>query len=365
MLGAEGGISLGPLFGAGGLALALIDTDGRVVACSQALGRLVGYAVSSIRGAPFLRLFDPKDHAALEAGAEARLRIRAGGVGWARVRWVEAGAELAGRELRLAIVEATTELHEARAEGHAAERRLEQIAEQIPDGFFLLSADLKKIVFASSGIVRLVGAELAAVDVPRPDLTLVHPDDQARLQEAAGLFRREPTELQFRLLHRDGSPHCWLRMRTFPLHDPGGVLTGMGGILEDVTARRHVAEMLTLARQHAARLVQAVQDPSGLLARGLEGATSGLGIGEGLSEDDGAAPTFEARIATLTPREREVMEFLVVGASTKGIAAELSLSPKTIEVYRARVMRKMDVGSIAALVRFALLRGGAVERPEA
>lgn len=60
------------------------------------------------------------------------------------------------------------------------------------------------------------------------------------------------------------------------------------------------------------------------------------------------------RVARLTRREQQVMDLVVTGMANKAVAAELSLSPKTVEVYRANVMAKMEVGSLAELVRTAL-----------
>jgi two-component system, LuxR family, response regulator FixJ len=61
-----------------------------------------------------------------------------------------------------------------------------------------------------------------------------------------------------------------------------------------------------------------------------------------------------ARIALLTPREREVMDLVVSGKANKEIAAVLDLSAKTVETHRARVMDKMQANSVADLVRMAL-----------
>jgi two-component system response regulator FixJ len=61
------------------------------------------------------------------------------------------------------------------------------------------------------------------------------------------------------------------------------------------------------------------------------------------------------RFTQLTPREREVMELVIAGKANKVIASDLGLSPKTVEVHRASVMRKMQVHSVADLVRAALL----------
>jgi FixJ family two-component response regulator len=61
----------------------------------------------------------------------------------------------------------------------------------------------------------------------------------------------------------------------------------------------------------------------------------------------------QARIATLTPREREVMALVVAGKVNKQIAALLGTVEKTIKVHRARVMQKLGVRSVADLVRLA------------
>ena len=64
--------------------------------------------------------------------------------------------------------------------------------------------------------------------------------------------------------------------------------------------------------------------------------------------------SFEAtrkRFATLSARETEVMELIVQGAANKEVAARLGLSPKTVEVHRANVMRKTVSNSLAELVR--------------
>jgi len=63
------------------------------------------------------------------------------------------------------------------------------------------------------------------------------------------------------------------------------------------------------------------------------------------------------RIASLSPRERQVMEGLVAGLSNKMIARDYNISPRTIEMYRANVMTKMQAGSLSELVRLALQAG--------
>lgn len=64
-----------------------------------------------------------------------------------------------------------------------------------------------------------------------------------------------------------------------------------------------------------------------------------------------------ARVASLTPREHQVMQGLVAGRSNKVIAREYEISPRTVEVYRANVMTKMQAGTLSELVRFAIRAG--------
>ncbi|WP_027233211.1 response regulator [Phyllobacterium sp. UNC302MFCol5.2] len=61
--------------------------------------------------------------------------------------------------------------------------------------------------------------------------------------------------------------------------------------------------------------------------------------------------SFEQRLATLTPREREVLDHVVTGQLNKQIAGDLGTVEKTIKVHRSRMMVKMDVKTIAELVR--------------
>jgi FixJ family two-component response regulator len=62
-----------------------------------------------------------------------------------------------------------------------------------------------------------------------------------------------------------------------------------------------------------------------------------------------------ARYESLTPRQREVMALVVAGKLNKQIAAELNTVEKTIKFHRARVMKKMEVTSVAELVRIAAI----------
>lgn len=69
---------------------------------------------------------------------------------------------------------------------------------------------------------------------------------------------------------------------------------------------------------------------------------------------ESAEDALRSRLARLTPREREVLDLLVEGLSHREIAARLTISPRTVEVYKARMMEKLQCRSLAELIRAAL-----------
>jgi two-component system response regulator FixJ len=73
--------------------------------------------------------------------------------------------------------------------------------------------------------------------------------------------------------------------------------------------------------------------------------------------DNSAREEAEARLAELSPRERDVLQGLVAGKINKVIAHELGISPRTVEVYRANLMAKTGARSVSELMRIALTAG--------
>jgi len=73
---------------------------------------------------------------------------------------------------------------------------------------------------------------------------------------------------------------------------------------------------------------------------------------------NGPSIDYSRRYATLTPREREVMELVVAGRHNREIAELLGISVRTVEVHKARVMQKIEVTTLADLVRQQLQNAG-------
>jgi two-component system response regulator FixJ len=76
-----------------------------------------------------------------------------------------------------------------------------------------------------------------------------------------------------------------------------------------------------------------------------------------VSPRDEIAAELSAKLASLSERERQVLHGLVAGQTNKEIARDFDLSPRTVEVYRAKLMTKLQASSISELIRFAMRVG--------
>lgn len=120
---------------------------------------------------------------------------------------------------------------------------------------------------------------------------------------------------------------------------------------------RDVAEALRLGAagyllkgSPASELVQAIQTVQ-QGRRYLGGEVADLAV-QGLTQREPPA-----LVDTLSARERQIVALVVRGSSSSEIAALLHLSPKTVDSYRSRLMAKIGVGDVPALVRFAIRAG--------
>jgi two-component system, LuxR family, response regulator FixJ len=120
---------------------------------------------------------------------------------------------------------------------------------------------------------------------------------------------------------------------------PAIVITGHGDVPLAVEAMKAGAVDFIEKPFNQETILHAVQ---AALERGFEG--------EG--RDD---PAVAARLATLSERERQVLEGLVAGHPNKTIAYDLGISPRTVEVYRANLMTKMGARSLSELIRMAII----------
>jgi two-component system response regulator FixJ len=89
----------------------------------------------------------------------------------------------------------------------------------------------------------------------------------------------------------------------------------------------------------------------------LASVRAALKVQDGQAGQQAARAAIAERLGGLSARERQVLDGLVAGLPNKTIAYDLGISPRTVEIYRANVMTKMEAASLSDLVRMALVGG--------
>jgi len=120
-----------------------------------------------------------------------------------------------------------------------------------------------------------------------------------------------------------------------------------------LTGRGDIALAVEAMKSGAGDFIEKPYDNRTLLDA-IEAAVARLGARE---RETQAIKAAREQIEGLTPREREVLLGLIEGKANKIIAYELDISPRTVEIYRANLMDKLDVRSVAETVRIAFAAG--------
>jgi DNA-binding NarL/FixJ family response regulator len=195
----------------------------------------------------------------------------------------------------------------------------------ITDGLRLLidgHADMKVVALANSGLEAVrrsldVKPDVVVLDQAMPEM---NGTDAARLIRA----RRESIRVVILSMHSNAQ------------HVERALQAGASGYVLKSAAGAELVDAIRAV--HAGRRYLSAPLAEELLDRMLE--TRG-----------------EDPLARLSARERQVLKLLAEGHSIVRIATKLSLSRKTVETYRERLMEKLDVGDLPALVKFALKQG--------
>ncbi|WP_234685150.1 response regulator FixJ [Bradyrhizobium monzae] len=120
-----------------------------------------------------------------------------------------------------------------------------------------------------------------------------------------------------------------------------------------ITGHGDVALAVEAMKAGAADFIEKPFDDAALLGA----IRSALEARPAAGSESSAKKEAEARLADLSPRERDVLQGLVAGKINKVIAHDLSISPRTVEVYRANLMVKTGACSMSELMRLALAAG--------
>jgi FixJ family two-component response regulator len=194
-----------------------------------------------------------------------------------------------------------------------------------PPTVYLLDDD-PEMVKALSRLLRAKQFEVRGFTSVPAFLDACRPEDTACLVLDVAMPGLDGLELQRHLAHRG-------------IAIPIVFLTGHGDIPMSVRAIKAGATDFLTKPVDAAALVRAVR--------------AALEIAEARRREIAETAALTARLATLTPREREVMEHVVAGQLNKQVAADLGTGEQNIKIHRRHVMEKMGVQSLADLVRAA------------
>jgi DNA-binding CsgD family transcriptional regulator len=183
----------------------------------------------------------------------------------------------------------------------------------------------------------------------------------------------DPYEDEMRL-RRDDGEYRWFLIRIVPLHDEHGNIVKWYGTGTDIEDRKQAED--TLRRNHAFYAAEA-QRIGELLGRrrhrherlaGAEvaatdqsGAPGKSPPGEGMADrtiPENRRPIAERQaVESLTSTERSIIRLITESKSNAEVAELLHLSPRTVETYRARLMQKLQLEDLVALVKFAIRNG--------
>jgi two-component system response regulator FixJ len=118
-----------------------------------------------------------------------------------------------------------------------------------------------------------------------------------------------------------------------------------------ITGHGDIAMAVTAMKEGAFDFVEKPYDADYLIAN----IQRAVAAGQELRSKENERQELIARLAELSPRQKEVMHLVVDGLSNKEIALRLGISPRTVENYRAWVMERMGAANLAALVRKVLI----------
>ena len=212
--------------------------------------------------------------------------------------------------------------------------------------------------------------------IAEPTRTM-HPDDLPRAMQkwSVDIAAGDAYEDEMRLRRADGE-YRWFLVRTVPLRNERGNIVKWYGTSTDIDDRKQAEDTL---RRNQAFFAAEAQRIGGLLKTAAPGYRhERLAGDEAVAPDEmsaaGKSPPEEGvaertvpqnrrlvaerqAIESLTSNERSIIRLIAEGKSNTEVADLLHLSPRTVETYRARLMQKLQLQDLVALVKFAIRNG--------
>jgi PAS domain S-box-containing protein len=218
---------------------------------------------------------------------------------------------------------------------------------------------------------------LSSEEAPRQAIRTVHPEDLPGATEkwSVHMITGDPYEHEMRLRRADGE-YRWFLVRTVPLRNEQGNIVRWYGTSMDIqdrklaedTLRRNQAFFAAEAQRIGRLLGTAAPDRLPEHAVGDEaaaadqedaaaGSPTGADAADRLVSTDRRLIAERQALESLTSNERAILQLITEGKSNAEVGELLHLSPRTVETYRGRLMEKLQLKSLAALVKFAIRHG--------
>ena len=340
--------------GAGGVfhdsprALFCVDSRGRCSAANRRFSELVGRSAQECQGHT-LRELAPGLAPHVEPWLRRTLESRERAVG-VTIPGALGESESSSAELQLAcwplvdeegaLLGAAVELSEPVPLLPARTAWL-RCLDLLPDPMFLVDVDWR-LVWANQALAEKLGVSAEELRGQRCT-ELMHGTESppAGCPHRAFLEQGGGGVVTAQVEHALGGQYV---VSVAPLREPGGELWGSLHLAHDVTARVRAEKQLEEAREESEQRYRVLVEEEAAAALQREA--------EYRAEERERAVQM-ARLAGLTPREREVLGLVVAGRLNKQIATQLGITEKTVKVHRGRVMEKTQAGSLAELVRLA------------
>ncbi|HYC46064.1 MAG TPA: EAL domain-containing protein [Burkholderiales bacterium] len=240
-----------------GVGMAMADLEGRFIRVNRKYAQMLGYAPDELRGrgpdaivGEDYRLLERQCRRTLVTGAqsevtaEKRLLCKDGASVWVSVVTSLVEGESGAPRYFLSVVHDVSARRDAELALRESEEKFRQLADNIPEIFWITDARQRKLHYLSPGFETLTGKPLSEVmRRPRAWLQVVHPDDRERVRLARKGLPQNEYNIEYRIVLADGGVR-WVHDQAFPVRDANGKVYRIAGIGADVTHRKEAEEKL-------------------------------------------------------------------------------------------------------------------------